>query len=96
MARVLLDAGASPAVSGRGDGGTPMIVALFWGHREVAELLASVPRNLRAAAGLDDVALIDELLPAPGRPTAAAGEHRAFYRPHGGFRGGGRRGTRPR
>jgi ankyrin repeat protein len=85
LARVLLDAGASPTVSARGDGGTPMIIALFWGHREVASLLASVPRNLRAAAGLDDVALIDELLPAPSRPTAAAGEHRAFYRPHSGF-----------
>lgn len=85
LARVLLDAGASPAVSARGDGGTPMIVALFWGHREVAALLASVPRNLRAAAGLDDPALIDELLPAPGRPTESAGQHRAFYRPHSGF-----------
>lgn len=83
MARVLLDAGASPAVSARGDGGTPMIVALFWGHREVAELLAGHPRNLRAAAGLDDIALIAELL--PGRPTAQAGAHRGFYRPHSGF-----------
>lgn len=84
MARMLLDAGASPIVSGRGDGGTPMIVALFWGHRAVAELLAGHPRNLRAAAGLDDVRLIDELLPG-GRPTAQAGAHRSFYRPHSGF-----------
>ncbi len=84
MARVLLDAGASRTVSARGAGGTPMIVALFWGHREVAGLLAGPPRNLRAAAGLDDVALIDELLPG-GRLTAKAGAHRAFYRPHGGF-----------
>jgi ankyrin repeat protein len=75
-------------VSGRGDGGTPLIAALFWGHREVAAVLAEhgvAPRNLRAAAGLDDVGLIDELLPEPGRPTAAAGARRAFYRPHGGF-----------
>jgi ankyrin repeat protein len=85
LAKVLLDAGAARDVSGRGDGGTPMIVALFWGHREVARQLASTPRNLRAAAGLDDVALLDELLPAPGRPTEAAGAHRAFYRPHSGF-----------
>jgi ankyrin repeat protein len=85
LARVLLDAGASRTVSGRGDGGTPMIAALFWGHREVAELLAGHPRNLRAAAGLDDLELIDELLPAAGRPTPEAGAHRAFYRPHGGF-----------
>jgi hypothetical protein len=85
MASVLLAAGASPTMSGRGDGGTPMIVALFWGHREVAGLLAGHPRNLRAAAGLDDLELIDELLPATGQLTGEAGAHRAFYRPHGGF-----------
>jgi ankyrin repeat protein len=81
LARVLLDAGASRNVSGRGDGGTPMIVALFWGHREVAGLLAGEPRNLRAAAGLDDVGLLEELLSDISR----AGAHRAFYRPHSGF-----------
>ncbi|HEV2779634.1 MAG TPA: ankyrin repeat domain-containing protein [Actinophytocola sp.] len=88
MARVLLEAGAPVDVSARGDGGTPMIIALFWGHRDVARQLAEhgvAPRNLRAAAGLDDVDLIDELLSATGRPTPAAGAHRAFYRPHGGF-----------
>lgn len=88
MVRMLLAAGAPVDVSARGDGGTPLIVALFWGHRTVAGQLAEhgvVPRNLRAAAGLDDVGLIVELLPAPGKPTETAGAHRAFYRPHGGF-----------
>jgi ankyrin repeat protein len=88
LTRVLLEAGAPVHLSRRGDGGTPMIIALFWGHRDVARQLAEhgvVPRNLRAAAGLDDVDLIDELLPATGRPSRAAGAHRAFYRPHGGF-----------
>ncbi|TCO44188.1 ankyrin repeat domain-containing protein [Actinocrispum wychmicini] len=83
LARVLLAAGARADVSGRGDGGTPMIVALFWGHRAVARQLAEqgvYPRNLRAAAGLDDVDLIDELLSGPN-----AGAHRGFYRPHSGF-----------
>jgi ankyrin repeat protein len=80
MARVLLDAGASNAVSARGDGGTPMIVALFWGHREVAAVIGGPPRNLRAAAGLDDVELLDSLL-----GTEDAGAHRGFYRPHSGF-----------
>lgn len=85
MARMLLDAGAPATAEARGDGGTPLIVALFWGNREVAELLADHgihPRNLRAAAGLDDVQLIDELL-ASG--PSAAGAQRGFYRPHGGF-----------
>jgi ankyrin repeat protein len=83
MARTLLAAGARPDVFGRGDGGTPLIVALFWGNREVAEVLAEQgvhPRNLRAAAGLGRVDLVDELAVTP-----QAGAHRAFYRPHGGF-----------
>ncbi|HEV7650709.1 MAG TPA: ankyrin repeat domain-containing protein [Actinophytocola sp.] len=83
LARVLLDAGAPVDVPARGDGGTPLAAALFWGNREVAAVLAGhgvVPRNLRVAAGLDDVALVTELWSSPG-----AGAHRGFYRPHGGF-----------
>jgi ankyrin repeat protein len=82
MARMLLDAGAPVAASARGEGGTPLIVALFWGHRATAELLAEHgvhPRNLRAAAGLGDLELIDRLSPRE------AGGHRGFYRPHSGF-----------
>jgi ankyrin repeat protein len=77
LARMLLDAGARVDVSARGDGGTPLVVALFWGHREVAELLAEQgvhPRNLRVGAGLGRIELADE-----------PGAHRSFYRPHGGF-----------
>ena len=80
LAELLLTAGARTDLDARGDGGTPLIVALFWGHREVVELLGIEPRNLRAAAGLGLVALIDELAGTP-----AAGAHRGFYRPHGGF-----------
>jgi ankyrin repeat protein len=82
---MLLDAGAPVDVSARGDGGTPLVVALFWGHREAAEKLAPhsrAPGNLRVAAGLGDLDLLDELL-RPGHP--AAGAHRGFYRPHSGF-----------
>jgi ankyrin repeat protein len=88
MARVLLAIGARPDVSARGDGGTPLVVALFWGHREVAALLAEHgvhPRNLRAAAGLGRLDLVDELLAADGRLAPEAGAHRGFYRPHSGF-----------
>ena len=80
LARLLLDAGARTDLSARGDGGTPLIAALFWGHRQVTDLLGREPRNLRVAAGLGDVELIDELAGTP-----QAGAHRAFYRPHGGF-----------
>jgi ankyrin repeat protein len=77
MARMLLDAGARVDVAARGSGGTPLIVALFWGNRTTAELLAEpgvYPRNLRAAAGLGRLELAED-----------AGAERGFYRPHGGF-----------
>jgi ankyrin repeat protein len=80
LARLLLAAGARSDLSARGDGGTPLVAALFWGHREVAPLLGLEPRNLRVAAGLGRADLIEELV-----GTRAAGAHRAFYRPHGGF-----------
>jgi ankyrin repeat protein len=79
----LLTAGAPVAVPARGDGGTPLVVALFWGHREAAEKLAEhsrAPGNLRVAAGLGDVDVIDELL-----TSGHGGVHRGFYRPHSGF-----------
>jgi ankyrin repeat protein len=80
LARLLLVAGARTDLSARGDGGTPLIAALFWGHHEVAELLGLEPGNLRVAAGLGRVEMIDELVGTP-----AAGAHRGFYRPHSGF-----------
>jgi ankyrin repeat protein len=88
LARMLLAAGAPTDVSARGDGGTPLVVALFWGNRETADLLAEhevVPRNLRAAAGLGRIELIDELVTADREPTSDAGARRGFYRPHTGF-----------
>jgi ankyrin repeat protein len=80
LAKLVLDAGARTDLSARGDGGTPLVAALFWGHREVVDLLGLEPRNLRVAAGLGRIDVIDELAGTP-----AAGAHRAFYRPHGGF-----------
>lgn len=77
LAQLMLDAGAPVSASARGEGGTPLVVALFWGHREVADLLAGhslAPGNLRVAAGLGRL----DLLESPGHP-------RAFYRPHSGF-----------
>jgi ankyrin repeat protein len=77
LVELLLAAGADPGASARGDGGTPLIVALFWGHRAAAERLARervTPANLRAAAGLGRLELAED-----------PGAHRAFYRPHGGF-----------
>src|SRR3954454_2095748 len=88
LARLLLDAGAPADVSGRGAGGTPLIVALFWGHHAVVDVLLEAgrwPGNLRVAAGIGDVAMIDELVAEDGTVSEAAGALRGFYRPHGGF-----------
>jgi ankyrin repeat protein len=88
LARLLLDRGAPADASARGAGGTPLVVALFWGHRAVIDVLLEAgrhPDNLRVAAGTGDVARIAELVPSPGAPTEAAGALRGFYRPHGGF-----------
>jgi len=83
LAEMLLAAGAPPAASARGDGGTPLVVALFWGHPVPPEVVGRVgiaPGNLRVAAGLGMTDLIREL---DGTPAAGAG--RGFYRPHSGF-----------
>jgi ankyrin repeat protein len=80
LADILLAAGARTDLSARGDGGTPLVVALFWGNREVTDLLGREPANLRVAAGLGDLDRIREL-----HGTPRAGAHRGFYRPHGGF-----------
>jgi Ankyrin repeats (3 copies) len=50
LARFMLDAGARTDLFARGDGGTPLVAALFWGNREVARLLGVEPRNLRVWA----------------------------------------------
>ena len=83
LTRLLLDAGAPVEVDARGSGGTPLVVALFWGQGGTAELLGErsrAPGNLRVAAGLGDLALLDAVFGTP-----AAGAERGFYRPHGGF-----------
>ncbi|HWH92443.1 MAG TPA: ankyrin repeat domain-containing protein [Baekduia sp.] len=88
LARLLLDAGAPADVSARGAGGTPLVVALFWGHREVVDVLLEAgrhPGNLRVAAGTGDVATIAAMVGADGVVSDAAGALRGFYRPHGGF-----------
>ena len=87
LATRLIDAGAALDLEAHGEGGTPLAVALFWGHREVADALATVvvPRNLRIAAGLGRPDLIAECFGPGDALTEAARSGRGFYRPHSGF-----------
>jgi len=88
LAAALIERGADLDPEAHGSGGTPLIVALFWGHREVADLLGRnsvAPGNLRAAAGLGNQELLEQLF--TGEKTLAPGAcaARGFYRPHSGF-----------
>jgi ankyrin repeat protein len=88
MAAALIQSGAELDAEAHGSGGTPLIIALFWGHREVADLLGrhSVgPGNLRAAAGLGNRELLEKCFSGGDSLTSEACAARGFYRPHSGF-----------
>jgi ankyrin repeat protein len=88
LAARLIAAGANPELEAHGAGGTPLIAALFWGHREVADFLATqsvAPGNLRVAAGLGNLAMVEDCFAKDGKLAKHAGAARGFYRPHSGF-----------
>jgi len=88
IASLLIEKGAALDAEAHGAGGTPLIFALFWGHREVADLLGRhsvAPNNLRAAAGLGIPELVDACFKPDGTLTPEACAARGFYRPHSGF-----------
>jgi len=88
IATALIQSGADLDAEAHGSGGTPLIAALFWGHREVAEVLGRhsvAPGNLRAAAGLGDRDLLEKCFTGEKTLTPEAAAARGFYRPHSGF-----------
>jgi len=88
IAAALIERGADLDLEAHGSGGTPLIFALFWGHREVADLLGShsvAPGNLRAAAGLGNLNLLEKCFSGEKTLTPEAFAARGFYRPHSGF-----------
>jgi ankyrin repeat protein len=88
IAAVLIRNGAALDAEAHGAGGTPLVFALFWGHREVANLLASygvAPKNLRTAAGVGNSDLLEACFSEERALLPEAGAARGFYRPHSGF-----------
>lgn len=84
----MIAAGGLVEAEAYGDGGTPLAVALFWGHTAMAERLAAevvAPLNLRIAAGFGRLDLVGLFFEADGTLRPEAGFHRGFYRPHSGF-----------
>ena len=87
-ASLLIEKGAALDAEAHGAGGTPLIAALFWGHRAAADLLgrhSTAPNNLRSAAGLGIPELVEACFKPDGTLTAEACAARGFYRPHSGF-----------
>jgi ankyrin repeat protein len=88
IAAASIQSGADLDVEAHGSGGTPLMFALFWGHREVADLLGrhcTAPGNLRAAAGLGNRGLLEQCFHDETTLTSQACAARGFYRPHSGF-----------
>lgn len=88
IAARLIAKGAELDAEAHGAGGTPLACALFWGHLEVADLLANhlvTPGNLRMAAGLGRTELVNACFQTDGSLTPEACSARGFYRPHSGF-----------
>ncbi len=88
IAAILIQHAAALDAEAHGAGGTPLAMALFWGHREVADLLGSfevTPKNLRTAAGLGRADLVEAFFNSAGALLPEAAAARGFYRPHSGF-----------
>lgn len=88
MASLLIERGASLDVEIPLPGGTPLMHHLVWGSDETAEVIAGhslSPGNLRVAAGLGRIDLLERLLPEPGQPTPEACARRDYYRPNYGW-----------
>ena len=88
IAAALIQRGADLDAEAHGSGGTPLIHALFWGHREVSDLLGRhsvAPGNLRASAGLGNKDLVERCFSGESTLITEACAARGFYRPHSGF-----------
>lgn len=80
----LVEFGASlEATDALGEGGTPLVQALFYGHFETADYLAEklvTPENLRVAAGLGDLDMMSQFFDEESNLTEDAGRYREWYR----------------
>ncbi|MEM7363997.1 MAG: ankyrin repeat domain-containing protein [Pseudomonadota bacterium] len=88
MVELLFEHGVDPTLEAPLPGGTGMLHAIVWGFSEVADTIANhdcSPANLRVAAGLGDIGMIDRCFTDTGDLTEAAVAGRAYYRPNYGW-----------
>ena len=86
--RILIEHGAPVEKEALGAGGTALVHALHWGWAEKAELLAKhslAPGNLRVAAGLGRMDLLETMFGDDGLLSRKACGNREFYRPNYGW-----------
>lgn len=88
MVEVLIAHGANPELQVMLPGGTGILHAIIWGFTGVVDAIGQVskaPGNLRVAAGLGDLGMIDSLFDDLGNLRAEARAERAYYRPNYGW-----------
>ena len=84
---LLIERGADLGAEAYGSGGTPLAMALFWGHSVLAQKLAAAgvtPGNLKVGAGLGEFRILDHMI-IDGDMNPHAKYGLQFYRPHEGF-----------
>lgn len=88
MAELLLSRGADPTLEATVAGSTGILHAILWGFTDVVDTIGEhtrAPGNLRVAAALGDLAMIDASFDANGALTPAARAARDYYRPNYGW-----------
>ena len=88
VAALLLERGADPELETPLPGGTALMHALIWGWADVADVIATrsvYPANLRVAAGLGEIAMLQSMCTEDGELTAASRDKRDYYRPNYGW-----------
>ena len=88
MAELLISRGADPTLEATVPGSTGILHVILWGFTEVVDAIGEhsrAPGNLRVAAAMGDLAMIDGCFDRSGHLTQAAAAARDYSRPNYGW-----------
>ena len=88
LTSLLLSRGAPADLETPLPGGTPLVHALIWGRTKKAETIAVInlaPENMRVAAGLGRIDLLEKMWQKNGSLISEAKSGRTYYRPNYGW-----------